>query len=397
MNLPYKNSNCIVFQILLSQLLFLITFFLIVSQLNANYSDFVYHSKLAADFSVRNLKQEIMSGNTYFMWSMLVSVLYHFGKVSLPGACAVVTALANVLTMNVVLEYMKKRIPNIDNCMWALIGGGLMFVGPLFFPWINSYYYYGTWSPNVWHNPTNNMVRPFGLIAIILILDIIDAEEKSICKHILLSIVLGLSMIAKPSFVQGIAPAMALYVIINIIYTKKINLKKWIFLAASFIPAIFIMLFQMWLTFYSGQTKSEGIGISYLRVLKYYVGNAWVALLACMAFPLFVIIVMAVVKGKKIFANSGLILAVCYLVSSWGEMVFLYEKGERERDSNFAWGYILAVFIVWFICAMEFMKLDDQKIRYMNIVKGAGYVLFSIHLLMGVWFIINIFQHRVLF
>ena len=230
-NIMQNKSRGIVFQILLSQAVFLATYFLIICQMaSANYTDFPYHSQIAADFSIRNLKEEGMEGNTYFMWSMLVSRLYHWGKVSLPGACAVVTALTNVLTLNIVLEYMKKKIPNVDDNIWALFGGGLMFVGPLFVPWINSNYYLGTWSPNVWHNPTNNMARPFGVISTILILEIIDAKEKVIRKHIVLAIMLGLSVIAKPSFLQGIAPAMALFVIINTIYTKKFTGKNGFFL-----------------------------------------------------------------------------------------------------------------------------------------------------------------------
>lgn len=385
--------NSLLVKSALSMILFLITYYYVLIMLEGPYKrDFFYHSEVARNFSFGNIKQEVMSGNTYFMWHAFVSLLHNCGNVSLKGATAVVTASANVLTLNIILECMQRKVPSLNDCLLAYFGGGILFVGPLFFPWINPYYYLGTWSPNAWHNPTNNMVRPFAVAAVILILDIIETEGRKFYRYVILSIVLAFSVIAKPSFLQGVAPALALYVIFEIIHTKVIKWGKWVPLALAFVPAVCIILFQLWLTFYSGNTPSEGIGIEYLRVLKYYTNNAYVSLLACMLFPVFIIVITMIIQKKSILDNSRIIFAICYLVAAWIEMAFLYERGGREKSANFAWGYMLAVFVVWFLCILEFIKIIYSDFKYKNIVVNVGSVLFSVHLLMGIWYIINMLQ-----
>ncbi|RAY94697.1 hypothetical protein DK853_54925, partial [Klebsiella oxytoca] len=68
------------------------------------------------------------------------------------------------------------------------------------------------------------MVRPFALLSVILILEILEAEDAKIKTHLLLAAVLALSVIAKPSFLQGIAPAMVLYVLFELAAARKIRL-----------------------------------------------------------------------------------------------------------------------------------------------------------------------------
>lgn len=388
-----NNINTIFINLVLSSILFLTTYFLTVSNLEGAYNrDFLYHSEIAKNFSIEKIGQEVMNGNTYFMWHALVSLLYNHGKVSLTSAAAVVTALANVLTLNFILEYMNQKVPTMDIYFQTYLGGGILFVGPLFFPWINPSYYLGTWTPNAWHNPTNNMVRPFAVAAVILILDIIEAEEKKLYRYIILAVVLAFSVIAKPSFLQGIAPAMALYVIVEIVHTKKINWKKWLSLASTFLPAVCIIFFQLWLTFYSGNTPSEGIGIEYLRVLNRYTNNAYISLLACTLFPIFVMVVAMIMQRKNFLGNSRIIFAMCYLTVSWLEMAFLYEKGNRERHANFAWGYMIAVLIVWVLCVAEFIHIMHSDIKYKSVVINLGLILFTVHLLMGSWYIISMLR-----
>lgn len=260
-------------------------------------------------------------------------------------------------------------------------------VGPLFFPWINSYYYAGTWSPNVWHNPTTNMVKPFAIAAFLLIIKLIEEQRVDKKDYCILSVVLILSVIAKPSFIQGIVPALVIVVIIDIISMKKIRFNKWIPLAATFVPASAIMLFQLWITFYSNNTVSEGIGIEYMRVLKRYISNEWIALIACIAFPLYILLS----ERKNIKHNYKLILVMSYLVTTWCEMAFLYEKGIREGDANFAWGYILSIFAAWVVCTATYVEnIYAQKYTSGKMKIGLG--LFSMHMLFGIWYFISIFN-----
>lgn len=391
-----QNKDLIV-KMAFSLILFMVTYRLVLTYFETGISDFPYHSQIAEGFHFSNLKAEIESGNTYFMWSALVALLHRRGNVTLYGACAVITALANVATLHVVMEYIKRKVPKADNTFRIYFGAGLLFVGPLFFPWINADYYLGTWSPNTWHNPTNIMVRPFAMLSVILILDILEAEETKRKEHIFLAVILALSVIAKPSFLQGIAPALVLYVLSEVFFMRRLFWRKYLLLAATFIPAGCIMLFQLWLTFYSGNTLSEGVGIGYLKTLGRYTNNEWVSLFACTAFPIFVIIAAVIIQKKKVLKDRRIILTICYLISSWCEMAFLYEKGERERHANFTWGYMIAVFVAFVLTVIEFLDITGSDIKYKEAVKKTGVVLFSCHLLLGIWYICRMLGHGSLY
>lgn len=387
------RSKDLVIKMVFSLLLFMVTYRLVLTYFETGFSDFPYHSQVAEGFHLSNLKAEIESGNTYFMWSCLVSLLHRRGNVTLYGACAVITALANAATLYIAMDYIGKKVPKAEYASRIYLCAGLLYVGPLFFPWLNADYYLGTWSPNTWHNPTNSMVRPFALLSVILILEILEAENAKIKTHLLLAAVLALSVIAKPSFLQGIVPAMVLYVLFELAAVRKIRLRKYLLLASAFIPAAGIMLFQLWLTFYSGNTVSEGVGFGFLTTLGRYTEHVGAALLACTAFPLFVIVSAAAVQKKAVWRNPRIMLMISYLIAGWSEMVFLYEKGERERHANFTWGYMLAVFIAFVLSVIEFLDITGTDGKYREAVRKAGIVLFSCHFLLGIWYIGRMLQH----
>lgn len=373
-----------IYEIFSSIIVFMMTYMIITFYREHPGTDFWYHTALAENFHMSQLGEQIKNGNTYFMWSALTGLLHRRGKVDLYSASAVITALANVAALHFVLDYIKRKVPQIDNASWLYFGVGVMFVGPLYFPWINSFYYLGTWSPNQWHNPTNNMVRPFAILSIILILDILESGDKPDWKkHVALSIMLFLSVLAKPSFIQGIAPALALYVIVETISMRRLALQKYLLLAATFLPAVCYMFVQIRVNLYEDQTR-EGIGVEFLRVQHRYVDNAGAALLAGIAFPLFVT-VMAIAVKKGLAKNARVLLMVCYLVSTWCEMSFLYEKGGHEGDANFAWGYMLGLFVAFVLASIEFLEMQYLDFKYENAVKKTGLILFSVHLLFGIW------------
>ena len=74
-------------------------------------------------------------------------------------------------------------------------------------------------------------------------------------------------------------------------------------------------------------------------------------------------------------------------------MIFLYEKGERERHGNFTWGYMLAVFVAFVLSVIEFLDITYSDIKYKEAVKSGGIILFSCHLLLGIWYICRMLHY----
>ncbi len=369
-----RNS---VYKVMASIVLFVITYKIVLSMWD--HSDYAYHLEIAKEFSLLNLKESILSGNTYFFFHMMVSALYNIGKFSLGDSAGIVIGLANVISLNIVIYYMETSKYNGEIQKYgAFLGFALMMVGPLYMPWINQEYYVGQWSPNVYHNPTNIICRPFALLGIFSLFRILEDDSVHSGEYIKCSIFLVLSAFAKPSFLQSIIPAMILFVILRVIVTRKIEWKKWFLLIAVYLPACVVILFQTFITFFSGNTLSEGIGIEYGRVLHYYTSNIGASFFMTLAFPIFVFVVYLQSLIKKPYIQ----LIICYLFASWAEMAFLYEKGPRETDANFAWAYMLATFIVWVVMTKEFKEnIYAHNKKWTKLVFKIGLIIFSLHLI----------------
>jgi hypothetical protein len=70
---------------------------------------------------------------------------------------------------------------------------------------------------------------------------------------------------------------------------------------------------------------------------------------------------------------------------------FLAEKGERTYHGNFSWGYMLAVYLVWYTAVRAYLKLYFSEQMTGN-KRGVGFVLATIvlalHLLSGLYYLI---------
>lgn len=393
MEMKTHNREEWILKLFSALVVFMVTYVLVEFYFEHGTSDYPYHAKIAEGFHFSELGWQIQNTNTYFMWSAMVGVLHRSANVTLIGASAMVTALTNVVTMYLILNYLRRKEPQIDNTLWLYFGVGVMFVGALYFPWINQNYYLGTWTPNPWHNPTNIMVKPFAVFSVILILDILEEEKADWKKHVALMIALFLSVIAKPSFLQGIAPALALYVVVEVIAIRRLLLRKYLFLATCFLPAVGYMLVQIWLTFYGENRLNEGVGVDFLKIENKYVDSAGTALIAGIAFPFFVAVSTVMIQKKQVLRNPRFLLMVCYLCSGWFELAFLFEKGrDREGDANFAWGYMLALFVAFVLACTEFAEIIYSDCKHREAVKKTGSILFGCHLLFGIWYVYKQFQ-----
>ena len=137
----------------------------------------------------------------------------------------------------------------------------------------NPFYYLGQGSPNIWHNPTNIAVKGFAVLCfglVIYILESAKTDKELLWTYIILSVLLVLSALAKPSFFQGIVPGLGLYFIFALIAKGfKTQIKRFLLIALSFVPSACVIGFQFVCSFFIQGNIGEGngIGIEFGRVL----------------------------------------------------------------------------------------------------------------------------------
>ena len=69
---------------------------------------------------------------------------------------------------------------------------------------------------------------------------------------------------------------------------------------------------------------------------------------------------------------------------------FLYEKGFRDQDFNFSWGYMYGIFFFFFFALVVLIKATASKKR--PVLLAAQWAAYLWHLVCGLYYFWGIFQ-----
>lgn len=393
-----KNyANSILFLLITSLILWIATY---GTSVGDYYSDFRKHYSWAVSINSGNLLEFIKDYVAYPLWHICVRIAYVFFPTSALNTSAGITALFNCFSLwSVIYVWHRLSTQKLGFGTISIYSLFLLFVGPLSLPAFNEYYYAGQGSGNIWHNPTTIAVKSFAIICFFIIVYLIDAkktDKELVRTYLLLSFLTLLSVLAKPSFFQGIVPGLGLYFIF-ILITKgfKTNIKRFLCIAACFIPSACIIGVQFISSFFlhSNISTGAGIGIEFGRVLHAWTPSLLISFLLAFAFPLVVLII----NFKKLIQKTAVQVALFYEFMAWCEGAFLYEPGVREGHGNWLWASYLSMFIVWLVFSIYFFDIlndeqTSQKKRILNL--SLGVPLLFLHLLFGIayWYSLSIFS-----
>lgn len=374
-----KNKRLTI-DIILSSLLFAITYTIVFKQTTL-MCDYNVHMNMAVDFWAL-----IPFELTYPIWHFGVWLFYSIGHVvydmPIEYACAFFSSVVNASIYLIISRLLKRE--KVINAEFVALS--LCFVSAIYLPWYNSNVYLGQGSPVTWHNPTNLMVKPFAILAFFLIVSICNKikKDKIIEKkeYWTLMILVFVSVLAKPSFFQGIVPSLAVYILFSLLLNRK-KIKEYFLLCTTFVPAFCVMLYQFIVSFFVGD-RGEGIGIGWGKALI-YTPNLWISSLLVLAFPLY----YTLVNIQRLQIETELQLAWIYVVVAWLEMVMLYEKGARIYDGNFGWAVLLAYTIIWIVTTkMFFIDWKEQTIdKNKSVVRNTIlFLVWMLHLMSGLYY-----------
>ena len=395
-NAVKKNS----LNIILCFILAAVTSAVVMKELNFVVSDYYQHLQYAV-----NLKQEFSCLFTdiskfphqilYPLWHILVYIFcnlgsFLFGRFDPSYAAALVTALINVCTF-----LLQEKILSRNGCSHSvLVAFGLSFVMPIFISGLSPVtFYFGQSSPVSWLNPTNMTVKPFALAAFFLITEILDLISANNAvprkKYLKLSGLTFISVFAKPSFFQGIVPALGLYILIRLFRNRFRNVRSYFSLCACFVPAFLVILMQYLIAFFYGK-GGEGIGIGWLEVAKVFYPHPAAMLILALFFPFCFILFNTRMAMKR----TGIRFSLVYVLCSWLEFALLYERGDRKLHGNFEWTLFLAYAAIWLVTSMMFFK-DRQTVdgsgKAEKVKNSVLLLLWLLHLIFGIIYLWKFF------
>lgn len=284
--------------------------------------------------------------------------------ISLKNSGIIVTALLVVLIAAVIYLILKKSLDNEYSHMTLLFATAvLLVVSTIYVPFFSKYLYGGQGTPNTWHNPTTIAVKPFAFFAFWLFPLVLARpfRGRDIWYYVLLALVVLASAYTKASFVAVFVPAVCLMVLLR--GSKEMLWKSSLVL----LPCLALLAVQFFATFGQGadaepvmvmwQGKERAVFapdqmiISFLGVWRTKSSCIPVSILLALAFPLSVLIC----RFRRVIKDRHLSLAWVMVIVGILEYAVLAEK-RRFAHGNFAWGYYIAMQILFIFTMIEYLR-----------------------------------------
>lgn len=329
-------------------------------------SDLYKHAVIASQFNFTD-PHSITSRLAYPLWHLFVAALHQL-SVPLNWSAAIICTLCKALAFLLVRRYLlvmtRGRLSSVLLTLSALF---LMLVTSLRIDSLNhGWVYRGVGSPTVWHNPTQLAVVVTAMLCVPYTLHCWYEFERQLPMHgdktllpwrkvLALAALLVLSLSAKPTFMQAMIPAAAVFFLVQWIRHPK-NSRYFLQIILAFLPAVAYFLLQY--LYYTGVVVPYTSGVEFGLTLE----SAWEAVrnMAVMAaFPLFVLVFC---YRPGFFKDKMLVLCLLMAGFSIVEAMCFHETGVRINHGNFNWASMSSAFMLWVAVAPKFVdSIGDYR------------------------------------
>ncbi len=373
------------------------------------------------------------------LWHVCVKLLNMCGVSNLWVCASLVTAAAEAASYFIIYKSLELLWPEKPpRWVLAVFTAAVFLVNSLTLPGglIHLTEEFTRGAVNTWHNPTAIMVRPFAAAVFYMTVRIYnrrrygvsgilpeDAEGRGFALEggfmaqlrrpvytkaelVLYPLCILLSAYAKPSFLQYFAPAILIFLLIDVIRTKGKVLPFCLKLALAYLPAAVIILAQFSSFFPGGtgvsQTGAEAGTAEAASVVIYYVqtsfesvgdffaktGIEWWRTVCLCAFPLFIF----AVDFRRSRHSAAFRLGFIGVVTGRLESMLLHETGARANHFNFYWGYYVAVWLFWSVAMARYVRLLEERSAAGRLARWGGSALLLWHLTVGIVYLVHLFQ-----
>lgn len=273
------------------------------------------------------------------------------------------------------------------------------------------YNYLGVFTANPFHNATYMAARPFAIPAFFMFVKLLDEYEgidrcvgnngnggadrgdrgdRKVLRRdlILFSVFLLAATMTKPSFTIVLVGAAGLIMLYRLFRSKFANLKATLLLGLTFLPTFADLLYQYQGVFVPDAGEEGGVGFCFGRIWLLYCDNIPLAIGLAVGFPILVLLL----NHKELKTNTFYRFSWQIYLMSFAMAFLLYEKGFREPDFNFSWGYMYGIFFAFLGSVLVLLRATAQKKKPLWLILQWGAL--GWHLVCGLYYFYGIFQGR---
>ncbi len=354
-------------------------------------TDFFLHAKAA---------ENMMSGGRYpphFLYQLILIGVHKLLGTSFLNSSLIFTFIIVFFTFIIATKGVFKNSNTfLKNSFWILIAITFLFLShpiAFLFPY-DKHFYCGYVVSNVYHNPTILLLKFIALLHFTLMCNLLICNQFHRyvnSKIFLLALFTALTIIAKPSYIITLLPAIFVLFLIQNISKRWEGYNFFVVILGIVIPAMMILLWQY--NFFYGAGSPNSIGFGFLEVYSIK-SQAWTLvpkLLASMAFPISVIAVMRLKLINQLEFQLSALMLLFALIYSY---VLVDNVNGVGGSGNFWWSAQITNFIFLFVCIKYYLHFilnieneykKDIKLKYIPVYIAVVQFLFGV-----VWYLINV-------
>lgn len=374
-----------------------------------------YHSDMKAYI----LEMQGLDSGYSFPYPILFKLAAFFHLFTAPAlAMALATCVLNSLAMVIMkCELNRLTLKPLQDAMskhrWAAgavisaAAVSLFFISMLYppagiyLPGIK-HKYLGVFTANPFHNATYMAARPFAILAFFQYAKLLTIYESGyggkwkdsekgvdLREYVLFSLYLLLATMAKPSFTIVMVGTAGLIMLYRMFKVKFGNFVPTIQLGLCFVPTFIDLLYQFKGVFVPEEGAEGGIGFCFGDVWSLYCDNIPLGICLAVGFPLLVLVLnFKELKNSTLYRFSWQMY-----VMSFAMAFVLYEKGFREPDFNFSWGYMYGIFFAFVGALIVLLQATARKRN--KWLLAAQWLAFLWHVACGLYYFYGIFQGQI--
>ncbi len=336
-------------------------------------SDLYKHAVTASEFDFADL-HSITSRVAYPLWHLSVAALYRLG-VPLSWAAASMCALSKALLFLLVFRFLVVMTgERLSNIATALITLGLLLVTPIRVASVNQFVYRGVGSPTVWHNPTQLAVLVTAMLCVPYTMHCWFEFERMLPENgnqtmlpwrkvAALAVLSMASLACKPTFMQAMIPAAAVFFLVQWIRHPR-NGRYFLQIILAFVPAAAYFLLQY--LYYTGVVVPFTSGVEFGTSPM----EAWMAVRNMLMMTAFPLCALACSYRKGMFKDATLTLCLLMAGFSIIQAMFFHETGLRLNHGNFNWSSMSSAFLLWVVAVPKFVtsigEFRDRRRQIQN-------------------------------
>lgn len=336
----------------------------------------VYESDLPA-----HIRMSVVDGWYYSLTAIIYQIFYLLPTPFANLAVAVFLAACGMVSVYLTALLLKNMQAEEKLNVFHLLGGLILnLVMPCYIKGIADGRYIGMESASIWHNSTYIVMKMAGIFCILYYGKLERKYRQGISgrEWFCFSLLLALCTAVKPSFLIVFAPAMAVFLLIDLL--QKVPFKKVFLFGTTVFLAIAVMLLQNVVLF--GTETGNGWEIQPGHWLSLHSGHPIIAAGLSILFPILLLPVFyRDLLNDRWFSGAWMMAAFGFL-----EVFLFAETGERADAGNFMWGYNFAILMIFAATLAKWKTLCKKGLQSVS-----GLVL-CWHLYCGIYFYINLLQ-----